>query len=129
MKFAIDCDGTSTRYPDLFVAIGRALRQAGHQVYILTGIDMGTFVGKRVPKYECFKDASWYDEVWTSDLYNDAERRLAAEVVSGRLDNHVLVGIFKRRICAEREVSLLFDDDVEHVRAKGGVPVFGVARQ
>lgn len=129
MRFAVDCDGTLTRYPDLFVAIGRALKQAGHEVHILTGIDLATFVGKRVPKYECLRDTSWYDEVWTSGLYNENERRLAAEVVAGRLDNHVLVGIFKRRMCAERGVSLLFDDDVEHVRAKGGVPVFGVAKQ
>jgi hypothetical protein len=129
MKFAIDCDGTITRYPELFVVIGRALKQAGHEVFILTGIDMSTFVNKRVPKYGVFRDVGWYDEVLTSDLYNDNERRLAVEVIAGRLDNHVLVGIFKRRICSEKGIALLFDDDVEHVRAKGDVPVFGVAGQ
>lgn len=129
MRFAIDCDGTATRYPELFVAIGSALRAAGHEVVILTGIDMGTFVNNRVGRYPHLRNAGWYDEVWTSDLYNEHERKLAVEVIDGQLDNHALVGIFKRRICAERGVSLLFDDDVEHVRAVGGVPVFGVAKQ
>lgn len=129
MKFAIDCDGTATRYPELFVAIGSALRAAGHDVVILTGINMRTFVNNRVVKYPHFRDASWYGEVWTSDLYNEDERKLSAEVIAGELDNHVLVGIFKRRICAERGVALLFDDDVEHVREVGSVPVFGVAKQ
>lgn len=129
MNFAIDCDGTATRYPEIFVEIGRSLRGSGHKVYILTGIDTKTFDGVRKNKYPHLCDTSWYDTVLTSDLYNESERRIAADVISGTFDNHILVGMFKRRICREMEISLLFDDDVEHVRRTGEVPVFGVAKQ
>lgn len=129
MRFSFDLDGTATRYPELFVELGRALRAAGHRVYILTGIPLSVFEGKRKENHPHLSDGSWYDEVLTCDLYNDSERRLAQEVTAGRLDNHVLVGIYKRRLCSERGISLHFDNDVEHVRAKGGVPVFGVAKQ
>jgi hypothetical protein len=125
--FAFDCDGTATKYPEIFVAMGRALKAEGHRVVILTGIDMATFNSRRKAKYPHLADSSWYDQVITADSYNDDERKLAVEVIAGRLDNHVLVGIYKRRVCAELGVGVLFDDDVTHVRARGAVPVFGVA--
>jgi len=128
MKVSIDCDGTATRYPEVFVALGQALRAAGHEVFILTGIPRAVFESNRKSKYPHLADPSWYNEVLTCDLYNENERRLAVEVIAGRLDNHVLVGIFKRRICGEMGIAVHFDDDVEHVRCAGGVPVFGVAR-
>lgn len=128
MKFAFDVDGTITRHPDIFVAMGKAFKAAGHTVYILTGIPMAHFEGPRKDKYPCLRDTSWYDRVLTSDMYNADERKQANEVVAGRLDNHVLVGIFKQRIARELGISVLFDDDVEHVRVRGGVPVFGVAK-
>lgn len=129
MKFAIDCDGTATRYPDIFVALGRALRATGHTVYILTGIPLSVFNGIRKDNYLHLSDTSWYDAVLTSDLYNAQERILVADVLSGALDNHELVGIFKRRICSEYGIAVLFDDDVDNVRKRGYVPVFGVAKQ
>lgn len=128
MRVSFDLDGTVTAYPSIFVDLGSALRAAGHKVYILTGIDMATFNGRRKEKYPCLSCEGWYDEVLTSDLYNSDERRLAQLVIQGRLDNHVLVGVFKQRICAELGISVHFDDDVAHVRtSKGGVPVFGVS--
>lgn len=129
MKFAIDCDGTATRYPDIFVALGKSLLAAGHEVYVLTGIDQGAWEFNRKTRYPHLADHSWYTDVLTSNLYNDEERSLASLVIEGRMDNHVLVGIFKRRICRERGISVLFDDDVQHVRMDGEVPVFGVAKQ
>jgi len=129
MIFSIDCDGTATRYPELFVALGRALREAGHTVFVLTGIPFSVFESQRKVKYPHFQDHSWYDSVLTSDDYNRDERELAKSVVSGDLDNHILVGIFKRRICKELGICLHFDDDVDNVRADNEVPVFGVARQ
>lgn len=130
MKFAFDCDGTITRYPELFITLGRALRRDGHKVYILTGIPRSVLLGRRSEKYPFIKDTGdWYDTAITSDDYNSEERNLALDVQSGKLDNHVLVGIFKRRICREHNISLLFDDDIGHVRREGEVPVFGVARQ
>lgn len=127
MNFSIDCDGTATKYPALFVTLGRALRAQGHRVYILTGIPLSVFNTKRMQKYPHLSDTSWYDEVLTSDLYNDNERVLAMKVISGEMDNHELVGIFKRRICADAGISLHFDDDVGNVRRVGSVPVFGVS--
>lgn len=129
MIFAFDCDGTVTRYPEIFVQLGRSLRLSGHRVCILTGIPLSVFNGARKEKYPHLNDTSWYDDVLTSDLYNGEERLLAQRVVCGEMDNHDLVGIFKRRLCNEMGVSVLFDDDIEHVRALGGVPVFGVAKQ
>jgi hypothetical protein len=129
MKVSIDCDGTATRLPDFFVALGRALRKSGHQVYILTGIARSVFDSKRKRKYPHLADESWYDDVWTCDLYNDEERRMAAKVLCGEMDNHELVGQFKRRICREQGVAAHFDNDPEHVRRPGEVPVLGVKKQ
>lgn len=129
MIFTFDLDGTITRYPELFVILGQSLRAAGHEVHILTGIDRGTFDAVRKAKHPCLSQEGWYDDVITSDNYNGDERTLAAKVMAGDMDNHELVGIFKRRVCAELGVALHFDDDTDNVRADGAVPVFGVARQ
>lgn len=129
MRFSFDLDGTVTRYPEIFQALGRSLKSDGHEVFILTGVSLGTFRGKRSSKYRFLEDHSWYDEVITSSNYNNEEMALAAKVIDGVLDNHVLVRIFKRRVCGELNISCHFDDDVAHVRSKGAVPVFGVAKQ
>lgn len=127
MVFTFDIDGTSAKYPEIFMALGHALKSAGHEVHLLTGIDMGTFNTKRKEKYPHFRDTTWYDRVITTAQYNNDERRLVPLVMDGRLDNHILVGIFKRRVCKELSVTLHFDDDVMNVRKDGAVPVFGVA--
>lgn len=128
MRVSFDLDGTITKHPEVFVVLGASLRNAGHQVYILTGIDRATFESSRKAKYPCLSLAGWYDEVITSDTYNAEERALAAKVIAGEMDNHVLVGMFKRRVCAAYGISVHFDDDVDNVRGtKRDVPVFGVA--
>jgi hypothetical protein len=37
MRFGFDIDGTITAAPEAFAAIMRALRQAGHDVHVITG--------------------------------------------------------------------------------------------
>jgi len=126
MRVSFDLDGTITKHPEFFVALGKALLAAGHTVYILTGIDLATFRGRRCEKYPCLLKVGWYSAVITADSYNDSERALAQLVVAGKMDNHILVGIFKRRVCAELDIAMHFDDDTTHVRLKGAVPVMGV---
>lgn len=128
MNFSFDLDGTITAHTAVFVAFGKALRAAGHRVTILTGIDLGTFHGRRTTKYPELADTSWYDDVVTADDYNANERALAAQVINGNLDNHILVGMFKRRICRERGIAAHFDDDISHVSPEPGTALFGVIR-
>jgi len=128
MNFSFDLDGTITCHPEVFQALGRALIAAGHSVVILTGIPRSYFDGIRKDKYPFLRDTSWYQEVITSDMYNDNEKSLANKVIEGKMDNRDLVGIYKRRVCKERDIAVHFDDDYEHVFAKDGVPVFGICR-
>lgn len=122
MNFSFDLDGTITRHPEVFRALGQSLKAAGHKVYILTGIDLHTFNTKRKAKYPVLSFNDWYDEVITSDQYNVDERAFVPAVLNGKMDNHDLVGIFKRRVCVERNIACHFDDDIDHVR-KGRFPL------
>lgn len=119
--YAIDCDGTFMRYPSLFAELGSALRAAGHTVVILTGNRRETMLERAVREPLLLRQG-WYDQMITWDAATDEEKANLA-VMSAR----AAVGIFKRRVCAERKIAALFDDDVEHVRREGAVPVFGVA--
>lgn len=127
MRIAIDCDGTATKYPDFFVALGRAMRASGHRVYVITGIPREVYAGKRAAKHPHLLDTSWYDALYTSDDYNEKERDLARKVVAGEMDNVILVGMFKQRICEELGVSVMFDDRAAQQRHLGKVPIFEVA--
>lgn len=127
MKVAIDCDGTATKYPDFFVNLGRALKVAGHQVYVVTGIPRSVYFGKRLIKHPHLADDSWYNAVYTSDNYNENERELAKKVLAGEMDNVTLVGMFKQRICEELGVCVMFDDRATQQRSLGKIPMFEVA--
>lgn len=126
MIFAIDCDGTFTRYPEIFVAIGKALMAAGHHVIMLTGNKLETMLTDRAVKYPLLTFEPWFDEMVTWDDSNDSERA-ALHDPENKLGARGVVAIFKQRICAERGVAVLFDDDVEHLRQVGNTPVFGVS--
>ena len=125
--FAFDCDGTVTKFPIIFRAMGKALKADGHRVIIITGIPLSVFDKERKDKYAVLRDTSWYDEVYTSSDYNQGECLIAQFVKKKLINNELLVGMFKRRICAEQNVAVMFDDKaVIHRHIKGDTPIFCV---
>ena len=126
MRVAFDIDRTSSKYPKIFVPLGQSLLLCGHDVILLTGINLATFYAKRCVKYPHFSAPGWFTRIVTTDLYNEAERVIAARVLAGEYDNHELVAQFKQRMCLELEVDVLFDDDAARIRKYGTTPVFEV---
>ncbi len=126
MKISFDLDETSAKYPDIFVAMGRAFKKVGHTVFILTACSRELFDGDRKNRYPHLRDESWYDDVIGHDNYNEDERNLQKEVDKGKFKHNTLVAIFKRRICRERGIAVHFDDDAEHIRQGCDTLIFGV---
>ncbi len=121
MIIGIDIDGTITKYPEFFVELGRMIRNAGGDVYIITGLGLSG-LQERMSKYTWFADTSWYNKIVTTAEYNDEERSLIGKVKS----NEEIVGRFKQRICSELGVEIMFDDMASIHRQFGDTPVFEV---
>lgn len=122
MNIGIDVDGTLTRYPEFFVELGRSWRAAGGKVFIITGLSNEGLDRRRID-YPVLNDTSFYDKLITSGEYNNFERSLV-----GKVENEIIVGIFKQRVCKELGVAVMFDDKALIHRACGDVPIFQVAK-
>jgi hydroxymethylpyrimidine pyrophosphatase-like HAD family hydrolase len=118
INIGIDIDGTLSKYPDFFVELGNVWRRAGHKVFIITGLGHGEAIGK-LKEY----GADFYDQLLDTSLYNDEEINLIGRVVN----NEIIVGKFKQRMCRENGVAIVFDDQARIHRLMGGVPIFEVA--
>jgi hypothetical protein len=121
MIIGIDIDGTITKYPELFIELGRLIKTSGGRVYIITGLGSDG-LAQRMSKYPWFQDKTWYDKIITTSFYNDEERKLIGKVQS----NEEIVGRFKQRVCRELGVDIMFDDMASIHRNFGKVPVFEV---
>lgn len=121
MIIGIDIDGTITKYPELFMELGRVIKADGGNVYIITGLGRAGLID-RLDKYTWFKDTSWYDRIITTEEYNADERSLIGKVES----NEEIVGRFKQRICLELGIDVMFDDMASIHRKYGTTPVFEV---
>lgn len=121
MNIGIDIDGTITKYPEFFMELGKLFREAGHSVYVITGLG-NDGLAKRMEKYTWFEDNSWYDGIITTANYNDKEKALIGKTQS----NEDIVGMFKQRICKELNIAIMFDDQAHIHRKYGNTPIFEV---
>jgi hypothetical protein len=91
MTLGLDIDGTITRHPTFFAWLARTLRDGGHRVIVITF---------RESRDSAIADlAAWglpFDELITWSFADNAGEDMLA---------------WKGRICAERGVEILFDDD------------------
>jgi hypothetical protein len=96
-------------------------RAAGHRVYLITGLgDEG--LEKRREKWSHVLDQDFYDDIFTTALYNMEEMSL----IGKEPENEKIVGRFKQRMCRELEVDIMFDDKAAIHREFGEVPIFEV---
>jgi hypothetical protein len=117
MNIGIDIDGTLTRYPLFFRELGLSWRASGHKVYVITGLGHASAV-ERLSQYA----DDWYDELIDTSQYNAFERSLIGKVAH----NEIIVGHFKQRICREKGVVVMFDDQASKHRICGSTPIFEV---
>ena len=121
MNIGIDIDGTLTKYPEFFVELGKLFRAAGHKVCLITGLGSDG-LDKRWEKWEHILDQDFYDDVFTTELYNLEEISL----IGKEEDNEKIVGRFKQRMCKELDIDIMFDDKATIHREFGEVPIFEV---
>ena len=101
MKIGIDIDGVLTKQVNFFNELTRLFRKEGHKVYIITGL------GKEVAE-ERLKDylVGEHDGIHSTDNYSTFEKSLIPTGIS----NEIIVGILKKRMCAELGISAMFDN-------------------
>lgn len=121
MKIGIDIDGTLNEYPAFFVALGRMVRQAGGSVYIITGLGHSKAQERLADVVNQYGN-DFYDEMIDTSVYNQDERSLIGKIAH----NEIIVGHFKQRICREKGVDVMFDDQAAIHRKCGNVPIFEV---
>lgn len=105
MNVGIDIDGTLTKYPNIFTKLGEALINSGHTVYIVTGLGKE----KAEEKVGRYNSSQYFSSILSSDGYNEAERRM----VQAGIENELIVAVFKRRMYAEFNIELVFDDKAD----------------
>lgn len=121
MNIGIDIDGTLTKYPKFFTELGKALRKAGHGVFVITGLGHNSATERLGRVVQEFGDG-FYDALVDTSLYNAFEKSLI-----GKVDNNeLIVGFFKQRKCRELEISVMFDDKADIHRNCGNSPIFTV---
>lgn len=120
MNIGIDIDGTLNKYPGFFTELGFLWRQAGHQVFIITGLGHNS-AQERLGKITESYGESFYDELLDTSLYNTDEASLI-----GKVHNEIIVGKFKQRMCKEHGVNIMFDDMARIHRLMGNIPIFEV---
>lgn len=120
MNIGIDIDGMLSKYPKFFTELGFVWRQAGHKVFIITGLEHNTAL-ERLGKITDVYGESFYDELLDTSLYNTNEASLI-----GRVHNEIIVGKFKQRMCKEHDVTIMFDGMTHVYRLMGNASVFDV---
>ncbi|MBP7935413.1 MAG: hypothetical protein KA354_12275 [Phycisphaerae bacterium] len=104
MRIAFDIDDTITRCPEFFAVISKALRAAGHKVYIISYREDRGFAEEDLA--ECGVS---YDELI---LFADDERK-----AGGAKSWQDEAGRWKAEVCRQLEIDVLFDDMPEVVSA------------
>lgn len=104
MRIAFDIDDTITRCPEFFSVISKALRAAGHKVYIISYREDRGFADEDLA--ECGVS---YDELI---LFADYERKSG-----GSQTWQDEAGNWKAEVCRRHEIDVLFDDMPEVINA------------
>jgi hypothetical protein len=115
LKIAIDHDGTAMLHPEIYRQLIDSFRAAGHEVGIITGrSEENEYYDKRRLQKHGFK----YDFFWTSGMMNQEELEMIEKSEAGRLhfDRDTICCHFKMRLCEERGVDILIDDNADTIR-------------
>ena len=115
MKIAIDHDGTCMLHPGIYRQLIDSFRAAGHEVGIITGrSDETEYYDKR----RLDKNGIRYDFFWSSGMMNEEEISLLEKIDAGKLhmDRDTVCCHFKMRLCEEKGVDILFDDNADTIR-------------
>ena len=115
MKIAIDHDGTAMLHPEIYVPLIDALRAAGHEVGIITGRgEDSEYYDKRRLQKQGFA----FDFFWNSSMMNGEEISLLEKIQAGKfqMDRDTVCCHFKARICEEKRVDILIDDNADTIR-------------
>ena len=115
MKIAIDHDGTAMLYPEVYRPLIASLRKAGHHVGIITGRTAET-QEKDVERLH--RLGFRLDFFWNSGEMNHEELDLIEKAEAGKLklDRDTVCCMWKARMCEERNVDLLVDDNADSIR-------------
>jgi glycerophosphoryl diester phosphodiesterase len=115
MRIAIDHDGTAMLHPSLYKDLMQSLRDAGHEVGIITGRSEETeYYDKRRLQKHGFE----FDFFWTSAMMDEEEISMLEKIREGKLqfDRDTVCCHFKARLCEERGVDILIDDNADTIR-------------
>ena len=102
MNFAIDVDGTIDAFPDMFQSLCAALRAAGHDVYVITGIEQDAVTQQDVSDKQSYLTSigfTAYDTIWVCPQPHDEH---------------------KAKLIADNDVKALFDNDKDNCKAASG---------
>lgn len=80
MKFGLDIHGVINKHPGLFAKLTRSLIAAGHEVHILTGVELGARLDTELKKFNVsythlFSITSYHKSIGTEVAYKDESKR------------------------------------------------------
>jgi ribonucleotide monophosphatase NagD (HAD superfamily) len=95
MKFAFDFDGVISEMPELFATLTKALKAAGHEIYIVTDFD---------EQYRSYRE----NELAEFDITYD----------------HLIITGNKQHFMQQEHIKFAFDDDPEYYKSKKRLPFY-----